>query len=188
MNRLPGMHEMGLEHLLLEEPIPQAPATPTSSATVAPAPAGGGAGAAGGGPPRPTAPGKRSIPWAYDAIGPLSQLARQVCVERWLGRCVNFSFGFCVLTCFFVFAVFFRAAFVCWSMPSMLFLLCGLGWVIWLIVSAICFGWLGLVCSFFRPVCCLIFTCIHLPKAVSYAVRFRASDSQVLIRKMKASS
>ncbi|CAN0424637.1 unnamed protein product, partial [Ectocarpus fasciculatus] len=28
-------------------------------------------------PPRPTAPGKRSIPWAFDAIGPLSALARK---------------------------------------------------------------------------------------------------------------
>lgn len=143
MNRLPGMHEMGLEHLLLEEPIPQAPATPTSSATLAPAAAGGGAGAAGGGP-RPTAPGKRSIPWAYDAIGPLSQLARQVCVyvegggKGGLGvyKAVGFVFLvrlFCVL-CFCVCCVFFCVSFLsifcasllchfafCWSL---FFVLC----------------------------------------------------------------
>lgn len=121
MNRLPGMHEMGLEHLLLEEPIPQAPATPTSSATVAPAAAGGGAGAAGGGPPRPTAPGKRSIPWAYDAIGPLSQLARQVCVEGWKGgwRGVFFLGVFEV-----AFVSVFCSAFVGWSIPSVLFVVC----------------------------------------------------------------
>lgn len=82
VNRLPGMHEMGLEHLLLEEPPPPAPATPTPTpatpgatpATVAAVPAAPGPAV----PPRPTAPGKRSIPWAFDAIGPLSALARKV--------------------------------------------------------------------------------------------------------------
>lgn len=85
VNRLPGMHEMGLEHLLLEEPAPPAPPTPTATpATPGAAAAAGTAGpgtAAAVAPPRPTAPGKRSIPWAFDAIGPLSALARKVCLK-----------------------------------------------------------------------------------------------------------
>ena len=130
------MHEMGLEHLLLEEPIPPAPATPTSSAAVA-SPAGtpaaaGGAGATGA-PPRPTAPGKRSIPWAYDAIGPLSQLARQVCaweVER--EAC-------CVLIVVVYWCVFWLAV----------WLICGL-WV---------FYWLGRVFIFFLVKFCQVLSC-----------------------------
>lgn len=74
VNRLPGMHEMGLEHLILEEPAPPTPVTPTAGAASVPSSGPGGAS-----PPfRPTAPGKTSIPWSHDAIGPLSQLARQV--------------------------------------------------------------------------------------------------------------
>lgn len=80
VNRLPGMHEMGLEHLILEEPPPPAPPTPTAGATTAP-----GATPAPVTPHRPTAPGKTSIPWAFDAIGPLSQLARQVSAS---GLCI----------------------------------------------------------------------------------------------------
>ena len=80
VNRLPGMHEMGLEHLVLEEPPPPTPGTPTAGTAPTPAP---GACAGGATPPfRPTAPGKTSIPWAHDAIGPLSQLARKVCEDE----------------------------------------------------------------------------------------------------------
>lgn len=65
---------MGLENLILEEPAPPTPATPTAGAMPVPSSGPGGAS-----PPfRPTAPGKTSIPWSHDAIGPLSQLARQV--------------------------------------------------------------------------------------------------------------
>lgn len=78
VNRLPGMHEMGLEHLLLEEPPPPAPPTPTATPTPAPGAPVAAAPVAPVIPVRPTAPGKTSIPWAHDAIGPLSQLARQV--------------------------------------------------------------------------------------------------------------
>lgn len=86
VNRLPGMHDMGLENLLLEEPPPPTPTTPAAGATTpggaaaaaAAAAATAAAAAAAARGIRPTAPGKSSIPWAHDAIGPLSQLARQV--------------------------------------------------------------------------------------------------------------
>lgn len=97
VNRLPGMHHMGLENLLLEEPPPPAPPTPTLASAAAAGSVGtatgtgGGSNGAASAPAsasasssvtakvvRPTAPGKTSIPWAFDAVGPLSQLARQV--------------------------------------------------------------------------------------------------------------
>lgn len=84
VNRLPGMHDMGLENLLLEEPAPPMPSTPGSGAQTPAAKAAAAAAvdaataAAAAAVVRPTAPGKSSIPWEHNAVGPLSQLARQV--------------------------------------------------------------------------------------------------------------
>lgn len=84
VNRLPGMHDMGLENLILEEPAPPTPTTPGAGGAAAAAAAAAvdaATAAAAAAVVRPTAPGKSSIPWEHDAVGPLSQLARQVSCE-----------------------------------------------------------------------------------------------------------
>lgn len=66
VNRLPGMHDLGLEHLLLEEPAP--PSSPTKSSAAASTVGQG----------SPASAGKSAAPGWFDATGPLGLLARQV--------------------------------------------------------------------------------------------------------------
>lgn len=88
VNRLPGMHELGLENLLLEESPPPAPSTPTPGG--ADGTPGAAAPAVASASPTVMRPGKTSFPWAHDAVGPLSELARQVCAFH-VGKVVIYT-------------------------------------------------------------------------------------------------